>query len=369
MSSCVIESPTVRRVLRPAPRLLTVVGVVLWCVLGVAVAGKETKLFRWVDEAGVVHYTDQIPPNQVDKGHSELTDRGVRVGVVPPAQSLEEIQRERELERLRAQQQRLVEQQRAADRVLLQTFRSVDDLVMARDGKLAAIDVVIGVSRGNVRRQQDLLRNLRTQAADLERTGKPLPSHITEAISKSERYIRESYAAIVEREHEKDAICADFDRDLKRFRQLKDIPEDKSNERQAAPRLPLPNLVTCDSQAQCDQYWARAVAYGKAHATTPVQATGENIFMTASPGTDEDLSITLSRIQEKDNRATSIFMDLQCKNQTPSNVSCADTRSLKVLREFRDTVTAPAALPKVPTVAPRSMDPEGTGAASTSAGR
>ena len=346
-------------------------GVLLFCVIGVAFPGKEAKLYRWVDDEGVVHYTDQIPPNQVDKGHAELTDRGVRVGVVPPAQTLEEIQRARELERLRAQQERLVEQQRAADRVLLRTYRSVDDLVMARDGKIAAIDVVMAVSRGNIRRQQDWLRNLRAQAADLERTGKSVPAHITEAIAKSERYIRESYATIVEREQEKEAICADFDRDLKRFRQLKDIPEDNANARADVPRLALRNLVTCDSAAQCDQYWARALAYVQTHATTPVQTSGSNIFITAPPETHEDLGITLSRIQEKAGAATSIFLDLQCKNQTSAEVGCVDARALKVLSGFRDAVTAPAALPEVPVAGPRSVGPAEAGregAGSTPAG-
>lgn len=345
--------------LRFSPVALSLVALSLVALMSLcasAFAGGDAKLFRWVDENGVVHYTDQIPPAQVDKGHSELSDKGVRVGVVPPAQSVEEIQRERELERLRAQQDRLVEQQKAADRVLLRTYRSVDDLVMAREGKIAAIDVVINVSRGNIRRQQDWLRNLRAEAADLERAGKPVPAHVTEAIAKSERYIRESYATIVNREQQKEMILADFDRDLRRFRQLKDIPEDKTDAVPERPRLALRNLVNCDNTAQCDQYWARAVAYAQAHATTPIQTSGANILITAPPEKQDDLGLTLSRIQEKEGAVTTIFLDLQCKNQSAADVGCADARALKVLSEFRDVVTAPAALPEIPTGAPAQSE-------------
>ena len=345
-----VDPPVMRRAPRFSVTLLALAGIALWCALGSASSGSNNsaKMFRWVDENGVVHYTDQIPPTQVDKGHAELTDKGVRVGVVPPAQTTEEIQRERELERLRIQQERLVEQQKAADQVLLRTFRSVDDLLMARDGKLAAIDVVIQVARGNIRRQMERLRNLRTQAADLERAGKPVPQLVTEGIGKSERYICETYATIVEREQQKEGIKADFDRDRKRFRQLKGIPEDKVEQPKEPSRLALRNLVACESSAQCDQYWTLAVAYAKANATTAVQTLGDNILITAPPATRDDLSLTLSRIPAKEGAAVSIFLDLQCKNKAPSDTSCSDERAMKVKSGFRDAVTGAAAVPAVP---------------------
>ena len=310
-------------------------------VLGPAL-GDGPKTYRWTDESGIVHYTDQIPPNQVDKGHAELSKQGVRIDQVAPAQTIEEIQRERALDRHRAQQERLVDQQKAADRVLLRTFRSVDDLVMARDGKLAAIDVVIQVARGNIRRQQEWLRKLRTDAADLERAGKPLPQHHVEGISKTERQIRESYATIVDHEQQKEAIRQDFDRDLKRFRQLKDIPEERPEAPRGSPQFALRNLVTCDTDAQCDQYWARAVAYVQAHATTAIQTSGSNIVITAPAETREDLSLTLSRIQDDDGSTASIFLDLQCKNHAPSDTSCGDQRAAGVLNGFHEAVTGAA---------------------------
>lgn len=320
-------------------RVALIIAVLCLGALDLAIAADTAKLFRWVDDNGVVHYTDQIPPNQVDKGHAELNPQGVRVEQVPPAQTLEEIQRERELERLRAQQERLVDQQKAADRVLLRTFRSVDDLLMAREGKLAAIDVVIAVARGNIRRQQEWLRNLRTDAANLERAGKPVPQHLSEGISKTERYIRESYATIVDREQQKEGVRQDFDRDLKRFRQLKDIPEDTAQTLPEESHLALRNLVTCVGETQCDQYWARAVAYALANASTPIQTSGSNIVITAPPETRDDLSLTLSRIADKAGRSTSIFLDMQCKAQEAGDASCSQAHAIDVLNGFHAAIT------------------------------
>jgi len=300
----------------------------------------DARMYRWVDQNGVVHYTDQIPPTEVERGRTELSDQGIRVDEVPPARSLEEIQRERELERLRKQQERLVEQQNAADRVLLRSFRSVDDLIMARNGKLDAIDVMIGVARGNIRRQQEWLRKLQAEAADLERAGEPVSPSLVEHISKTERMIQDSYAAIVKRQKQQEAIRRDFDRDLRRFRQLKDIPEDSAQVQAAAHAPVLRNLITCDTEEECQAYWSRAQAFVRANATTPIQTTGPNILITAQPETRDDLSLTLSRIQEeKSGGSAYLFLDMQCKRQGAEDSRCEPDQEQKILMEFQREVT------------------------------
>jgi hypothetical protein len=348
------------QVSRPPARFLPAAGFTLLCALSLVGSAAAGSMFRWVDENGEVHYTDQIPPNQAERGHATMTDQGARRDVVGPAKTAEEIQREKELERQRAQQEVLLEQQKAADRTLLRTYRSVDDLLMARDGKLAALDVMIQVARGTIRRQQEWLGKLRSEAADLERAGKPVPQRLTDSLEKSERTIRESYAMIVDREQEKAAVRQDFDGDLKRFRHLKNLPDDTAAAPQEASRLALRNLVICPDSNQCDLYWGRALAYAQAHATTKIQTSGANILITAPPETPEDLSLTLSRIPDKKGPAASIFLDLQCKNTAPTNTSCsaANANAAKVLNEFRDVVigvpreSAPAA-DAPPVAAPR----------------
>jgi len=301
----------------------------------------EARFYRWVDDQGVVHYTDQIPPTQVDKGHTTLSKEGVPLETVPPARSPEAVVRERELKRLRGEQERLLEEQRAADRVLLSSFRSVDDLIMARDGKLAAVDVVIGVARGNIRREQERLVQLRSAAADLERSGKPIPPHLEEGMAKSERAIRDAYASIVERERQKEEIRAEFERDHKRFLQLKAIPEDRTRFPEDSSRPALSNLVTCTGKEQCDRLWKRAVAYVREHATTPVQTAGPNILITAAPKTADDLSLALSLIPDQGEETGSLFLDMQCKNQGSADLDCKDERVLGILDGFRHAVVDP----------------------------
>ena len=332
-------SPVSDAPLLPAS-LLRAAAMFIVCVMAPAHGEGSANLYRWTDENGVIHYTDQIPPNQVEKGHAELTEQGLRVRVVPPAPTIEEIKLEKELQHLRNQQVRLIEQQRAADRALLRTFSSVEDLLMARDRKIAVLDAAIQIDRGNIRRQQEWLEGRRTEATNLERENKPIPQQLTEGIRKSEDYIRESYATVVDREQQKEKIRRDFNRDLKRFRQLKDIPEDKTIPAEPQNKITLPNLVKCKDQEQCDRYWERAVAFAKSQATTQIRTANEDILITALPESHQDLSLILSRFPDNDRITTSIFLDLQCRNQSSNDLNCQDEQSRQILRAFQGAVTA-----------------------------
>jgi hypothetical protein len=102
---------------------------------------------RWVDDQGNVHYSDVIPPTEIDKGRTLLSPDGVRVDTVPPQKTPEQIQRERELERLRVQQERMREQQRADDRVLLNNL-GADALVGEQVQQHGVLDPAVQDMRG-----------------------------------------------------------------------------------------------------------------------------------------------------------------------------------------------------------------------------
>jgi len=321
---------------RPLAAAVAVLSLLLPGLLPPTAAAQQ--LFRWEDDQGTVHYSDSIPPEYTEKRHEILSPEGTPVRVIPPAKTLEQIQRERELERLRAQQHRLIEQQRAADRVLLRTFRSVDDLIMVRDGKLAAIDVMIQVTKSNIRRQQDWLNGLRSEAADLERSGKPVPDRIQDGIATTERSLRDAMAAILDRERQKQEIRESFARDLRRFRQLKDIPE--TPEQVEEPHTELPNLVSCSNETECDRLWQLAQDYLRRHATVPVESAGTDILMTAPPVSNSDIGLTVSRIWNKDGSGASIFLDLQCRSYSAGLEACATPERQQVLNGFKSAIEA-----------------------------
>ncbi len=294
----------------------------------------HAKLYKWVDAEGNVHYSDKVPPKDVKQAREELSKQGVTVKETPRAKTLEEVQKEQELKRLRAEQQRLIEKQRAADRVLLRTFRSEDDIILARDGKLAAIDVMIQLTRSNIRRQQAKLTQLQNRAATLERSGKPVSEKLNKNIKTTLNSINKGYTGIEKKEQDKQAIRDVFARDLKRFQELRNI-QPQADKKPEKGYQDLPYLVRCEGHDACEQIWKRAEEFVEGNATTPLQMFSERIIMTQAPVKDKDVSITVSRLRKEGSDQSVFFMDLYCKETPIGKQFCKSAEVNAIRNAFR----------------------------------
>ncbi len=300
------------------------------------------KIYRWVDAEGNVHLSDRVPSEHVGNARSELSESGRELKRVQAAKTPEEIAREKELEKLRAEQQRLIEIQRAKDQVLLRTFRTEDDLLMARNGKLAAIDSNIHVIRGNIRRMKNRLAEMQQSAAARERQGQPLSKNLLKDIENTRSQLRDSYTTIIQKEQEKEAIRNKASRDLARFRILKNLREENTDpqldEAASGPSL-LDTVVVCADDRTCDQAWVKVEEYVRKHATTRLQMLSDSIIMSAAPLKDDDISLTASRITYKDKPGAELFMDLQCKPSPLGRELCKTEAVEKIRLGFRNYIT------------------------------
>jgi hypothetical protein len=209
---------------------------------------------------------------------------------------------------------------------------------MVREGKLDDIDVMIDVTKNNIRRRQEWLAGLHAEAGNLERTGKPVPQHLSDNIAQTERAIQDAYATILDREAQKESIRASFARDLKRFQQLKNLPETEVPIPAERARPVLHNIVTCSGPDECDRLWVKATAYARKHATTAVQASGDNVLITSLPSSEQDVSLILSRIEDKDGPGSSLFLDLQCERSPRGSKTCKSPQAQQIIEGFRPAV-------------------------------
>jgi len=322
----------------------TIINTALILLLIIPLSAMGGKLYRWVDDEGRVQYSDRVPPASRAKAHSRLDESGIEIEKIKAAKSKQEIQaelaREKALKRLRAEQQRIIDAQTAADRVLLRTFRSEDDIKMTRDGKLAAIDVHIQVIRGNIKRLKNRLEELQKGAADMERQGgKPSRRYLDDMTSLRQQ-IKDAYASIIVKERDKDTIWAHHENDLQRFRTLKRLEPEKPGKTPSQQSASLlETVVTCPDAASCNLAWEKAQTYVELHATTRMQLASDIILMTRMPIQDDEFSLTVSRITNKEGTDTEIFLDLQCKN-TPGGAKFCETDKVKAIRHnFREALT------------------------------
>lgn len=293
-------------------------------------------LYRWVDADGTVHYTGKLPPSQASRARTELNERGIQVRKIDRAKTQEELAQERELERLRTERNKIIEKQKAKDRVLLRTFRSKDDIIMAQDGKLATIDVIIQVTISNIKRAKAQLVDLQNSAAGLERQGNKPSKKLLGEIASGRQHLKNSYATIIRREKDKEKIRQKTQLDLKRFLDLKKLKSDQMPDKmQKSIASQLDYVVPCPNTETCDSYWKKAVDYALKHATTKLKIMGDSVILTAPPNGNTDISITLSRILRKKAKGEHLFFDLQCKPSILGQKFCGSSKIAAIRSGFR----------------------------------
>ena len=95
-------------------------------------AAESERVYKWVDENGQIHYGDSIPPEFSDLPKQVLNDHGVTVDRLEGRKTPEQVAAEKRAKELALQK----ELQNRADKALLQTYLSVDEIVMHRDRRI-----------------------------------------------------------------------------------------------------------------------------------------------------------------------------------------------------------------------------------------
>lgn len=162
---------------------------------GAGPAGATGKVYRWVDEKGVVHYGDAIPPEYSRQTHEVLDTRGVRVTVHGERPESDQPKRD------------------DRDRALLATYGSVGEIESVRDRRVGYLDSQNAVAH-------DRLEDLKARRVELADN----PAAVNELATVQQR-IREYNAEIARRNLEIERIREQFDDDISRFRELKGLPE------------------------------------------------------------------------------------------------------------------------------------------------
>jgi len=304
----------------------------------------SARLYKWVDEQGNIHYSDKLPPTAVKNPYSKLDERGLVIEKKERAKTPEELAREKALKKLREQQKRQLEEQKARDKVLLNTFRSEDDIILARDGKLATYDAQIRIAYTNIERLKAWLETQKKKAAALERKGQRVPQKLLSEIENTRKQIKANYESILRQEKDKELIRKKYAADLARFRELKALKSanrgNRKEEKRSSYNVIVETVVACDQTVDCGKVWEKAKAYARRYATTPIYVDTHRMFMTQPPRNKNDLSITVSRLHPEENQPEIIFLDVACKKQVANETWCKTEKAQEIRANFRKAVLA-----------------------------
>jgi len=184
----------------------------------------KTKLYRWVDKNGQVHYGDSVPPEYAEQDREILNRQGVPVGREEGLITPEEAAAKAAADKAERDEKK----RKLRDRVLLQTYQSVKELEVLRDTRLELVDAQLTI-------QEQSLANLRAQRAQIERMAAryspinnnadalPLPEELALDLERSANDIDTQQANLVKRREERESIRLNFEADIARYKELRAI--------------------------------------------------------------------------------------------------------------------------------------------------
>ena len=175
-------------------------------------------MYKWVDEKGVVHYTDQLPPEAVDKARSELNKQGVTVKQTDKALTPEQrraIEQDSQRQKLLARQQ---EDLARRDRALLSSYTSESEIDLARNRSLQTINNVVQSTLAYS--DQLSKRKVEVEAKKEEMKGKPSAAVLDRELENIDAELARQSELIAQKKRETDTVIAKYDADKQRWREL-----------------------------------------------------------------------------------------------------------------------------------------------------
>jgi hypothetical protein len=208
-------------------------------------SGKWTgKTYKWVDENGVTHYGDAVPPDSAQHGSSELNSQGVEVRQVPRQKTGTEAE---QAQKDAAEQARL----RQHDSFLMTTYTSAKDIEQLRDERLALISGQMDIAMGSIESTNQRVKTMETRMRNFKPwsaapNARRLPDQLVEEVVRTLQERNSLQAALTSREQEKKELRKQFDADLTRYRELTEGPrrEPVAGDPAAPPFAPVRSPTT-----------------------------------------------------------------------------------------------------------------------------
>lgn len=178
----------------------------------------------WTNHQGVRECGNVVPPEYSQQRTRTVNERGITVEVQERAKTAEEVAAEERRARDEVEERKRAEERARAqaerDRVLIGTFTTEEELLASRDRKLTALEATIEVTGLSIDSLQKSMEGYKKKAADIERSGKPVPEALTRDIANLQKQIDNKRAYVGNKQKEMEALREQYARDLLRFREL-----------------------------------------------------------------------------------------------------------------------------------------------------
>ena len=178
-------------------------------------------VYKWVDEHGVIHYGDHIPPEYATQERQVINKQGVEI---------RRLEAQKTPEQLAAEDQKKleVEQGQNRDRNLLNTYVSVQEIERLRDQRMTLLSDQIKVTSQFLEVLNGRLKKLRAASLRFkpysdDPNAAAMPDQIAEDLVRQGNDIRTQEQNLREKRSEEATMGKQFESDIQRFKELKGI--------------------------------------------------------------------------------------------------------------------------------------------------
>ncbi len=189
-----------------------------------ASADSDVRVYRWVDNDGIVHYGDSIPARYAELPKEVLNDHGVIIAILEGKKSEEQLA----AERIQKEQRVAADLQRRADRALLATYLTIEEILMHRDRRVELFQAQSRVTELYLSNLERRLESLRANASNFkpysENPNAPMiGNRLAEDLRDTKVTIARHVRNLQKFQANEQQIIARFDGDVTRFKVLKGI--------------------------------------------------------------------------------------------------------------------------------------------------
>ncbi|HUW26589.1 MAG TPA: DUF4124 domain-containing protein [Gallionella sp.] len=189
-------------------------------VVGIAFSlPAAAKLYKWVDDKGVTHYGETVPPEYASRDREELNKAG---RVVEKKEVLTPEERSaRDLEELRKREnQEAVLEQRRRDSALLSTYSNVKEIDLARSRNLQQVEARVNSIGSQLKMADNKLAGLQKEADGYTKSAKEIPASLRDDLQESQVRQAKLQQDLEKSMAEKAAVETRYDTDKARYKEL-----------------------------------------------------------------------------------------------------------------------------------------------------
>ena len=180
--------------------------------LSLSAAYAADKVYRYINDKGVVVIDDNVPPQYARGGYEVLSISGQLLEVVPPQtdKSLAETEAEMQAAQVRKRE----------DQFILANYKSIEEIEQARERKLLQLKRELQLVESNVADTRKQRNEERARAAKYQRAGKSVPSSVIQVLAELDDQERKAEILLTARNKELEGVNVLYDRYKSRFLEL-----------------------------------------------------------------------------------------------------------------------------------------------------